>query len=802
MIINIPDLIVRLISISSCLFLILVFFRRKEKQQVHRLFLSFVLCLIIYDFPYAMGNLLNLVIPFDLNQRWVDLMIFLSNLISATAISCAGANWLMLAASYTRNPAWIRGWRRASLYIPATLIAFTLLMNPFIRLWTQESEVIQYLRVFDQLLFLSNTIFIVSALILNIRFVFDIKDDTYKKQAVVITIGSFFPILGGIPYIITTFLPYRLIQDVLLILGLVQQLSLLAAIFFFAYALLKMGFLNILPVALREIFHNMNDIVIVLDTHNRIVQSNGMGLRTFPGILPGKLLADCAPEVASKLNETQALASETSEAEIDLKGSIYWVRSILLQVKDQPAGQILILTDITRRKRAEEQLAHDALHDRLTGLPNRTLLIDRLNQVLKRAVREVDFKYAVLFLDLDRFKRINDSLGHQAGDQLLIQVAQRLSQSVRVVDTVARLGGDEFIVLLEDIDGVRTALEIALRIQESLTKPFSLNGQEIFTSASIGIALGAPRYHNPDDLLRDADTAMYQAKQNGKSRYTVFDKEMHTHVLAMVQLESELRKAVERQEFELYYQPIVSLSDLHILGFEALLHWRHPRRGLLSPADFLLEAEEADLILPIGYWVIQKALSDLQSWQAQFPQNIPMVMTVNLSRKQLLDSNLLSHVRSALDNTNLPPDSLVFEISENMLIQDELLILDRLSQLKALGVRLFIDDFGTGYASLHVLPTFPIDTIKIDHSFICRITNSQENFEIVRAIVNLGQSLNKTIIAEGVETREEYNKLLEINCTYGQGYYFYKPCPYQTIHHLLSETLQEGEIQRSKERAC
>lgn len=782
---HLVSLIVRLIFSLSCLCLILSFLRRKEKQQVHRLFLSTIICLFIFASPYAITSIVVFFVRFELNLHWLEIANYLGNFVSATAIACAGANWFMLAAAYTRSPAWTHGWRRATLYLPAFLTIVLFGMSFFLRQGKELDAIISYFRLMDLLLYAFNAFFIIAAFMLYLRFVFDIKDELYRKQAFAITIGSFFPILGGIPYIIAAFLPYDSIKNSLNAIDLAQQLGLLVSILIIAYALLRKGFLNILPIALREVFHNMNDAVIVLDAQNRIVQSNEMALKIFPEISAGKPLAAYALEVANGLDNAAASPAEADPSEISLKGLIYWLRTIPLQIRDQPAGQILILTDITQRKRAEEQLAHDALHDRLTGLPNRALLIDRLSQAIKRAQREQGFKYALLFLDLDRFKRINDSLGHQAGDQLLIQVADRLSRSIRAVDTVARLGGDEFIVLLEDIDGVRAATEIALRIQESLSSPISLSGQEIRISASIGIALGAQRYHRPDDLLRDADIAMYQAKQNGKARYAVFDREMHTHVSAMLQLESDLHKAIQNQEFELHYQPIVSLDDLHILGFEALLRWRHPERGLLMPADFLYEAEEAGLMLPIGHWVLQQACSDLASWHEAFPSQPPISMSINLSRKQLLDPALLDLIREILQETNLQPSSLAFEVTESVIVPEEPLVLQALLNLKELGVQLHLDDFGTGYASLYVLPTYPIDTIKVDRSFIHKISQYKDDFEIVRTIVNLGLNLNKNVIAEGIETSEALCHLRSFGCPHGQGFFFHEPLPGEDVQHLL-----------------
>lgn len=792
------NVIVRGISALSILIILFLVLRQREKKPVHKFFLFFNLSLLAYLFPSFIQDL-AVFSPYP--PKWANgFVTYLSVIVLSIGINTASVHWLLTAASYSGKIALTRRWRRFALYIPTFIILFVFTAYSIHEISRETVRVSAFLSLLDGISLILSFAFGVWAFTLYLKTAVDIKEKVYNRQAITMTIGGCFILLGGILYFITyplTTIPNESSVILLLIRFNSLDVGIFLANIVFAYALLKMGFLNILPVALHQIFHNMNDAILVLDIHLRIVESNSPALQIFPTIHPGSCLQERLPEIHSKLETLQKSKDQNLELEINLGDYVYWVRSIPLFIQHQPAGWILILTDITKRKRAEEQLAHDALHDRLTGLPNRTLFLDRLSQTLKHATRETNLKYAVLFLDLDRFKRINDSLGHQTGDQLLIQVAQRISSCIRAGDTVARLGGDEFVVLLEDIDNVRAATEVALRIQDALSEPLTLNGQQVFTSASIGIAIGAQRYHNPDDLLRDADIAMYQAKENGKSCCALFDQEMHARVNTLLQLETDLRKAVMRQEFVLHYQPIVSLEDHHILGFETLLRWQHPTLGLLHPQDFLPEAEDADFILPIGYWIIQHAISDLASWQADFGEVPPLFMTINLSRKQLLDANLFIHINDTLSKTNVPPELLVFEINEKVLLRDESLILDSLTQLKALGVRLFIDDFSTGYASLHVLPTYPFDTIKIDHSFICNITNNSEGLEIVRMMINLGKSLNKGIIAEGIETQEQLEKLISLDCIHGQGFYFHEPCPYAAIQSLFAENLQKEKIYSS-----
>ena len=476
-------------------------------------------------------------------------------------------------------------------------------------------------------------------------------------------------------------------------------------------------------------------------------------------------------------------------------GSQFWANVILTALRDEKGslrGFSKVIRDITERKQAEEQLLYNAFHDALTGLPNRILFMDRLGQALKHGKRHENYLFAVLFLDLDRFKVINDSLGHTLGDQLLIAIARRLEACLRPTDTVARLGGDEFTILLERIEDVSDAIRIAERIQAELTLPFELSGQEVFTGASIGIALSATDYRRSEDLLRDADIAMYQAKSLGKGRYELFNTGMHARAVALLQLETDLRRAIERQEFRIYYQPIVSLSTGRITGFEALIRWQHPERGLVFPEAFISVAEETGLIIPIDQWVLREACHQLRQWQEQFPPEPtelasahPLTISVNLCNLQFKQPELIKHINGVLQEAKLDAHSLKLEITENIIMKNDESATATLSQLRNLGAQLSIDDFGTGYSSLSRLHHFPIDILKIDRSFVSKIGTDEGNLELTETIVTLAQKLRMEVTAEGVETAEQFVQLRGLNCEYGQGYFFSKPLDTKAAEALM-----------------
>ena len=473
-------------------------------------------------------------------------------------------------------------------------------------------------------------------------------------------------------------------------------------------------------------------------------------------------------------------------------GEIRWLYERRCVIHD-PTDLVIrvdgIATDITERKWMEEQLVHDAYHDSLTGLPNRVLFMDRLKQSIRRVKRRSNHLFAVLFLDLDRFKVINDSLGHSVGDQLLVAIAERLTSCLTSDHIIARLGGDEFTILLDSIRDVSDAEKVAERLHQVLKLPFNLNGYEVFTTASIGIALSVTSYVQPEEVLRDADTALYHAKAHGKARSAVFDAAMYDQAVSLLQLEMSLRWAIERQELRVYYQPIVSLTAGKIIGFEALVRWLHPEQGLVSPSHFISIAEETGLIVPIGQWVLEESCRQLQQWQTQFPSAATLTISVNLSSKQFSQPNLVNQIDQVLKATGLNPNNLKLEITESGITDNaESAVL--LRQIQRLKVRLCIDDFGTGYSSLSRLRQFPISTLKIDRSFVSAMRESIEDAEVVQAIITLAHNLGMDVVAEGIETAEQLAHLKRLHCEQGQGYFFSEPLNSQAVEALLLEGFQ------------
>jgi PAS domain S-box-containing protein len=479
--------------------------------------------------------------------------------------------------------------------------------------------------------------------------------------------------------------------------------------------------------------------------------------------------------------------------------------SAICTLEGENAGLVVVNRDITERKRAEERLAHQSFHDSLTGLPNRALFLDRLQQALTLSRRHLDFKFAVLFIDIDEFKVFNDSLGHAAGDSLLMQIAQRLTVSLRRVDTIsrphvgedaesligestlARPGGDEFTVLLEELHGPSEAIRVAERIQRRLAIPFDFSSQEIVLSVSVGIAFSNPDATDAQDILRDAEIAMYRAKSTGKARCEVFDHAMHAGAIKRLQLETDLRKALELNQYRVYYQPIVSLRTGQIMGFEALSRWQRPE-GLVMPGEFIAVADESGIILPINRQLLDDACRQLRIWQALFPSDPPLTVNVNIAPKQFAQPDLASQIGKTLQETGLDPCCLNLEITETIAMADADRSAVVLAELKALGVRLDIDDFGTGYSSLSRLQRFPVDTLKIDRSFISCMDTDVETREIVRIIIMLAHGLRLNVVAEGVETQGQADMLKDMGCELAQGYLYSRPTPVEIIERLLGNT--------------
>ncbi len=443
--------------------------------------------------------------------------------------------------------------------------------------------------------------------------------------------------------------------------------------------------------------------------------------------------------------------------------------------------------EIVERKAMEEQLTHDSLHDAMTGLPNRVLFLDRLGQAMEYYKRRTEYTFAVLFIDIDQFKVINDSLGHLTGDQLLIAVGRRMKECLRSSDTVARFGGDEFAILLEVTGDKNSVLLVAGKILEAIKQPFQLDERELYITASIGIVMNMAGYDLPAEVLRDADIAMYQAKASGKARFEIFDIKMRSQAFSRLEMEQELRAALENREFRLYYQPILSLESNQVVSFEALIRWQHPQRGLLLPGEFLSIAEASGLILFIEKWVLNEACAQLKKWHAKYPGFQNVSVNVNVSSRQFAQPNFIAEVTEALQKNGLPPESLKLEITENVLIVNSVAANRVFAELRALGVQLQIDDFGSGYSSLGYLQHFPISAVKIDKSFIDGMKKGRKGTELIRAIVSMTRELGMEAIAEGIETSEQLNELKRLLCTFGQGFLLSRPLDKEAAEKILAK---------------
>lgn len=498
------------------------------------------------------------------------------------------------------------------------------------------------------------------------------------------------------------------------------------------------------------------------------------------------VLSPSSPNLDEILRSTECWEGELTQTRSDETQIVVESRQVL--VRDdlgRVKGILEVNRDITERKEAESQLQHNALHDALTGLPNRVLLMERVQAAIQRAKRKRNYHFALLFIDLDRFKYINDTLGHLVGDRLLIEVAARLQQCIRSSDTVARLGGDEFIILLDELPEEKEALKITERILEQLKVPLVIEGQQVSTSGSIGIVFNSELDQSGNELLRNADLAMYSAKEQGKSRYAIFNPTMHVRAHKLWELENNLRTAIDKKEFLLHYQPILCLTTQTLVGFEALIRWQHPDQGLISPIDFISVAEETGWIVPIGEWVLKESCRQLALWQRLYPQADRFFISVNLSNRQLELGNFISIIDNILQDTRLPAKSLKIEITETLLMKNLEAATVLLSQLKERSIGVSIDDFGTGYSSLSYLCHLPVNTLKIDRCFVAKIDDGKESLQVIQAIIGLARQLNINVIAEGIETQYHLNRLQEFGCEYGQGYFFSKPLDSQDTAQLI-----------------
>ena len=535
----------------------------------------------------------------------------------------------------------------------------------------------------------------------------------------------------------------------------------------------------------RSLVRNSSDVILIIDAEGTIGYESPAVARVL-GCDPKDRLGKSAFETVHEADVAwiRSLLADISlrpgaEAAADFRarhaeGSWRWLQATAKNLLGDPAVSAIVVNyrDITDRHALEDQLRYQAFHDALSGLPNRALFMDRLDHALTRARRDQS-AVAVLFVDLDDFKSVNDGLGHGAGDELLISVAERLQRTLRDADTVARMGGDEFAILLEDAHDRHASVEIAERILETLRAPFTVHGQAVHIQGSVGIALYTDPGQTAEELLRRADVAMYAAKTQGKDRLMVFQPDVHLVTIDRHQLKADMHLALENDEFTLLYQPVVDLDSTAITGVEALIRWQHPRRGVIGPVDFIPLAEETGMIVAIGRWVLNEACRQGQAWQEGAPR--PLTMSVNLSARQIEDASLIQDVGSALRESGLQPSLLTLEITESVLLSDMDVVMGRLKALRALGVRLAIDDFGTGYSSLSYLRNLPVDALKIDRSFVAAVDSGSAERALVRSIVSLAQILGLETVAEGIEEPSQLAALRSAGAQFGQGFLFAEP---------------------------
>jgi diguanylate cyclase (GGDEF)-like protein/PAS domain S-box-containing protein len=553
---------------------------------------------------------------------------------------------------------------------------------------------------------------------------------------------------------------------------------------------------------LQTLMDNVPDSIYFKDRQSRFTRINRYAAARFGIANPALALGRTDFDFFTEEHAAQALRDEqeivrTGEPLVNVEeketlpnGGIRWVSTTKMPLRDREGnivGTFGISRDITQRKRAEEQLERQAFYDPLTELPNRALFRNRLQYLFNPARRASDRSlFALLYLDLDRFKGINDSLGHDAGDELLVAIARRLERCVRPSDTLARLGGDEFTVLLTDIGSEVDATRVAERIHEEMAAPLEVRGHEVFTSVSLGIALSSAGYASAEDMLRDADIAMYRAKDAGRARHEVFAADMHRRAVSSLRLETELRRAIERHEIVPHYQPMVRLDTGELLGFEALARWHHPSRGVILPDQFIPLAEETGLVEAIGGQMLGDACRHACEWQRRHPRPVPIGISVNVSTRQLSQASIVAAVERVLRDTGLDPRTLSLEITESALMHNLKAGAGVLERLRAMGVGLHLDDFGTGYSSLAYLHSFPADAIKVDRSFVSRMDRAPPQAAIVKAIVSLAHNLGMEVVAEGVETDPQAEALRALGCRRAQGFLFSRPLPADELEPLLA----------------
>ena len=650
----------------------------------------------------------------------------------------------------------------------------------------------------------------------------------YRKQTAAVLIGVGVLWAGNVAYLLDLS-PVPYLNPTLLSFPLTGVL--------FAWSLFRLRLLDVTPVARDILIEKISDGVIVVDDRNRVVDLNQAAERildlraskvlwrpaaeVLPEVLP-EVMVSPAPSKSSETQVQGALMKEPNagaagaanlEVKINVGGRLrHYERTLstLDSRNDRPdvlpegqsRGYLILLRDVTERRRLEERLEHRALHDPLTNLPNRTLLTDRLSYALgcanqragnrrigDRRAEQNGCAVAVLFLDLDDFKAVNDSLGHEVGDELLVMAAQRIKECLRPEDTLARLGGDEFVVLVEDAR-LEEATMIADRITRELEEPFRVKGHELLTSSSIGISTSEPvsdsNGSNTATLLKEADIAMYRAKEKGKNRREIYEEWMSFRANDRLTLGNDLRRAFEREEFVLYYQPIAHLTTGEIKGFEALLRWEHPERGFLLPDDFIRAAEESGLMVPLGRWVLRQATLQAAQWHEAYPEAPPPSISVNLSPRQLARPEFVEEVEEAVRRARLDPRFLKLEITESDAMEDVPSTVEALEELRALGIKVLLDDFGSGYSSLGYLTRFTVDGLKIDRSIVRGLDHDLRKASVARAIVTLSHSLDQLVVAEGIETRGQLDYLRELECELGQGNLFWKPrTPEATIRLYL-----------------